>query len=211
MNAAGAIAPRSIVIDYQRDFERLQTTLFGTLFLPPDNVAHQCTVLDISPGGARVTCSRSQSLETCVVLYVEGFGRFNAFVIRSEEGELGLFFVCRDEKRLHILDKLAQYVEAGTISPTRLRRDERTQANAFGHFTRRDGYLIPCVILDISLHGMSLRSLTRPPVGEIVNLGGTFGRVTRHHDQGVAIQFVKVVAGDGLTVPGPVTSMVPLP
>jgi hypothetical protein len=123
---------------------------------------------------------------------------FSAFVrdsesaeIRSEDGKIGLLFAYRDEKRFRIIDKLAQFSESGTTSSRRSRRHERTPANAFGCFTCADGYLVQCHILDISRKGMSVRVLVRPPIGEIVSFGGTYRRVTRHHDQGVVIQFVE--------------------
>jgi hypothetical protein len=174
----------------QRDFQRVQTGLVGALFVPPDGASHECTVIDISSDGARISCGHRAAPEGLVILYVGGFGRFDAFVIRSEGAELGLFFVCREEKRANLQDRLARYVEEGTVSHTRLRRHERMPAIASGHFTRADGYLVTCQVLDISRQGMSVRTLSRPPVGEIVNLGGAHGRVTRHFDDGIAIQFL---------------------
>jgi hypothetical protein len=189
--------------DDQRDFQRVQADLAGTLFVPPDSTPHGCTVIDISAGGARIACNHPVLPKTFTLLYVEGFGRFDAFVIRSEGKELGLFFVCSDEKRHNIRDKLVQYAGQGTVSPTRLRRHERMPANVLGHFVRADGCLVQCQVRDISLQGMSVQTVNRPPVGEIVNLGGAHGRVTRHFDDGVAIQFLVAVTNDAVaTVPG---------
>ncbi|HWY61789.1 MAG TPA: PilZ domain-containing protein [Rhizomicrobium sp.] len=190
MTASPADISPSSTNDDQRDFQRVRTGQVGTVFVPPDGASHKCTIIDISPGGARVAWTHSILPETLTVLYIEGLGRFDAFVIRSEGAELGLFFVCGDEKRLKIQDKLVQYVGQGTVSPTRLRRHQRMPAKAFGHFTRADGNLVPCHVLDISLQGMSVQTLDRPPIGEIVNLGGAFGRVTRHFGDGIAIQFL---------------------
>ena len=44
----------------------------------------------------------------------------------------------------------------------------------------------------MSSQGMSLRTKGRPPIGEIVNFGCTKGRVVRHHENGIAIQFLGV-------------------
>jgi hypothetical protein len=41
---------------------------------------------------------------------------------------------------------------------------------------------------------VSLRTKARPAVGEIVNLGRSWGKVIRHHEEGVAIQFVQIVS-----------------
>jgi hypothetical protein len=46
----------------------------------------------------------------------------------------------------------------------------------------------------MSLQGVSLRTDSRPPIGEIINLGRTWGRVIRHHQDGIAIQFLELMA-----------------
>jgi hypothetical protein len=40
------------------------------------------------------------------------------------------------------------------------------------------------------LSGVSLKTDARPPLGEIVLIGQTAGRVARHHETGIAIEFV---------------------
>jgi len=183
-----AVAPLSTAVEEQRDFDRIEGALSGSLFV--DDVLHRCTAIDISPGGARIKCDHALSLHRRARLHIDGFGSFDSLVIRREDGEFRLLFVSSDAKRFQIIDKLAQFVEGGTTSTKPLRRHERTPANAFAYFTRADGYLVQCYILDISLHKMSIKVLVRPPIGEIVSFGGTYGRVTLHHDHGVVIQFV---------------------
>lgn len=177
-----------------RDHVRVRVGLAASLF-DADQRVHPCTVIDISPGGARIACESILAAESCVVLYVEGFGRFNAFVIRSADGETGLFFVCHDERRLELQEQLARLMDGGAPAPTRLRRHDRQAANAFGYFARANGQLVQCHVLDISLHGLSVQTPTKPPIGEILDLGGAQGRVTRHHDDGIGIQFLRPVTG----------------
>jgi hypothetical protein len=177
-----------------RDHARVRVGLAASLF-DADERAHACTVMDISPGGARVACETVLPAESCVVLYVDGIGRFNAFVIRSEGSEIGLYFVCHDERRLDVQEQLARLVEGGAQTPTRLRRHARQAANAFGYFARANGQLVQCHVLDISLHGLSVQTHTKPPIGEILDLGGAQGRVTRHHDGGIGIQFLREISG----------------
>src|SRR5580693_3866807 len=97
MKTSTATAPLSAMDDDKRNFDRIEGTLAGTLFV--DNVPHQCIVMNISPGGARIKCARAMALDMSVRLYVEGFGSFEACVIRSKDGELGLLFLCKDAKR----------------------------------------------------------------------------------------------------------------
>ena len=72
-----------------------------------------------------------------------------------------------------------------------MRRHARVPALVSGRIVRSNGQIITCDVLDISLEGVSVRTKVRPPVGEIVNLGRTRGRVVRHHEDGFAIQYVR--------------------
>jgi len=45
-------------------------------------------------------------------------------------------------------------------------------------------------MLDISRSGVSVATEMRPPIGESVFISGMAGRVVRHHDTGIAIEFV---------------------
>ena len=50
----------------------------------------------------------------------------------------------------------------------------------------------------MSLSGASIAIEARPPVNTMVILGRMRGRVVRHHDQGVAIQFATLQDPDSL-------------
>jgi hypothetical protein len=45
-------------------------------------------------------------------------------------------------------------------------------------------------VLDLSLSGVSLKTECRPLIGEMVLIGQTAGRVVRHHENGIALEFV---------------------
>jgi hypothetical protein len=49
---------------------------------------------------------------------------------------------------------------------------------------------VNCEVLDLSLSGVSLATDVRPPVGEFVLIGQMAGRVARHHENGIGIEFV---------------------
>jgi PilZ domain-containing protein len=53
----------------------------------------------------------------------------------------------------------------------------------------RDGTEYECRVLDLSLGGTALEVNIRPPVGELVSIGQTEGRVVRHTNEGVAVEF----------------------
>jgi hypothetical protein len=61
-----------------------------------------------------------------------------------------------------------------------------------------DGSVHNCRVIDVSLSGASIACPTKPPVGTMVILGRMRGRVVRHHDLGLALQFVELQDPDSL-------------
>ena len=176
----------------QRAHERIATALAGKFFVPAEQATLDCQVINLSAGGAGVQCAEPPPLNTFVVLYIDGFGRFECVATRFVDGELGLRFVCKEAKRQRLLQDLASYVNNGTTNGTLLRRHPRAPSISVGYFSRPNGELARCDVLDISLQGVSLRTDSRPPLGEVINLGRTWGRVIRHHEDGIAVQFVEL-------------------
>ncbi|MGB6086227.1 PilZ domain-containing protein, partial [Parvibaculum sp.] len=52
-----------------------------------------------------------------------------------------------------------------------------------------DGQTMPCRIIDMSLGGAQVAVENRPPIGTEVAIGRMSGRVVRHTEEGVGIQF----------------------
>jgi hypothetical protein len=77
------------------------------------------------------------------------------------------------------------YIAGARLEDTRLRRTERVAT------PRQADEELEFAIRDISLSGASFVAAERPPVGEIVAIGRTAGRVTRHFPDGFAIEFLR--------------------
>jgi PilZ domain len=176
----------------QPQYERISTALGGKLFVPAEESTLDCQVCNLSGGGAGVQCDEPPPLDTFVVLYIDGFGRFECVATRYIDGELGLKFVCKEAKRQRLLADIASYVDSGATAQTKLRRHPRASSVSVGYFQRPSGELVRCDVLDISLQGISLRTNSRPPIGEVINLGRSWGRVMRHHQDGIALQFLEI-------------------
>jgi hypothetical protein len=146
----------------------------------------------MSPGGAQVTCEIVPQPQADVVLYIDGFGRFEGAVARSPKGEggFGVRFNCTALKRERIAEQLNHYLKNGAIDETLLRRHDRKPSRGLARFTRASGEVVNCEVLDLSLGGVSLATEVRPQIGEIVLIGQMAGRVARIHENGIAIEFV---------------------
>lgn len=174
----------------RRRFRRVRVNLPGKAFIPTDRQEAECTVKDMSPGGANITCAMPLTPETQIVLYVDGFGRFEGTVARSDGNNTGVRFVSTALKRERTAEQLTLFLNRSLVDDADLRRDDRTPTKGLTRFTRADGQLVPCEVLDLSMSGISVKTEVRPPIGEYVLIGQLAGRIARHHEEGVGIEFV---------------------
>jgi hypothetical protein len=174
----------------RRRFRRVRVDLPGRLFIPADSREARCTVTDLSPGGAAIACETVPEAGIQVVLYVDNFGRFEGTVVRRDGYGFGIAFVCTPSKRERIAEQLILFLNKTLVDESALRRHERASQKGFAKFTRADGQVVQCEVMDISVGGVSLRTDVRPPIGEFVLIAQIAGRVARHHGDGVGIQFV---------------------
>src|SRR5437868_2192346 len=176
-----------------RKFERIKLFLPGQLFNPLTEQSAPCKVLNLSAGGAAVQCETDFPAGLSLVLYIENFGRFEGRTLIHGDGQLALEFSIGETKRRRLKDMLQSFAAGGVAGVTETRKHARVPSLVSGSITRENGEQMMCDVLDISLDGVSLRTRVRPPVGEIVNLGRARGRVVRHHEEGIAIQYVKEI------------------
>ncbi len=174
----------------QRRFRRVRVDMMGRLFVPSDSRECQCKVIDLSPGGASLECDMAPEMGTPVVLYLDGFGRLEGTITRGIPGDLGLRFSCTVMKRERIAEQLILFMNRDLIDEAELRRSSRARQKGIARFTRSDGQLVSCEVLDLSVNGVSLKTDVRPPIGEFVLIGQMAGRIARHHDEGIGIEFV---------------------
>jgi hypothetical protein len=174
----------------RRRFRRVRVDLTGRLFVPADSRECHCKIVDLSPGGASLECDLVLEGGTQVVLYVDGFGRLEGSVVRNEGGDFGVRFNCTPAKRERIAEQLILFMNRTLIDETEMRRHDRTPTKGIARFTRADGQFVACEVMDLSVSGVSLKTDVRPPIGEFVLIGQMAGRVARHHEHGIGIEFV---------------------
>ncbi|HEX3753869.1 MAG TPA: PilZ domain-containing protein [Rhizomicrobium sp.] len=174
----------------KRRFRRVTVDLPGRLFFPADSREERCTVADLSPGGAAVRGDITAEKGAAVVLYADGFGRFEGHVARLDGYGFGIAFVSTPAKRERTAEQLTLFLNKALADDSVLRRHERSGRKGFAKFTRADGQIVSCEVMDISVGGVSLRTEIKPPVGEFVLIAQIAGRVARHHEHGIGIEFI---------------------
>jgi hypothetical protein len=191
VNREAAIAR---AIAERRRHERVQVDLPGRLFLPGDGRESPCRVVEMSAEGAQVVCDLIPDTGSFAILYIEGFGRFETEVVRSEWDRFAVALRCSQLKQNRVAELLQQLTHGGEVNQPLLRRHERVEGEGIAHFTRSSGQIIACEVLDLSLSGVSLKTEVKPAIGEIVMIGQMSGRVVRHHECGIGVEFTKAPA-----------------
>lgn len=176
----------------RRRFRRVRVDLAGRLFFPATSHEVQCNVADLSPGGASLDCEHAPESGTQVVLYIDGFGRFEGTAVRRDgRPGFGMRFNATALKREKIAEQLTLFMNKALVdAATVMRAHDRTPTKGLAQFTRADGTVIKCEVLDLSPTGVSVKTAVRPLIGEFVLIGQLAGRVARHHADGIGIQFV---------------------
>ncbi|HUJ02906.1 MAG TPA: PilZ domain-containing protein [Rhizomicrobium sp.] len=178
----------------RRRYRRVNVDLPGRFFFPADGREGECRVVDLSPGGAQIDSGFLPEPEAQIILYVEGFGRLEGQVTRPEGANFGVMFNCSALKRERIAEQLMLLMNRGLLDDAVIRRHERAPAPGMATFTRSNGDVVACEVVDLSLSGVSLNTRLRPPVGETVLIGQMAGRVARHHEHGIAIEFMRAAS-----------------
>jgi hypothetical protein len=170
----------------RRQYKRVFVEIPGAVFVPTSRREATCKITNISPSGAEIVCAIERLLDTQIVLYAAGLGRFDGHVIWNREGRYGVRFSNSEFKQARLADELARRDSVGTEA----RNETRTKTNSLAKFTREDGSVVPCAILDFSTSGVLVQSKVRPQIGEYVLMGGMVGRVVRYDATGIGIEFI---------------------
>ena len=168
---------------------RVQVDLSGKFFVPAEQREEPCRIVDLSPSGARIASDFVPRTGSHVILYVDEFGRFECDVVRSEWGHFGVLFRCSSLKQARLAEQLDIIAKQGTVQSSSLRRHQRRTTGELSQFTRSTGETVPCEVLDLSLSGLSLKTAVKPLIGEVITIGHVSGRVVRHHETGIALEF----------------------
>ncbi|HTQ13826.1 MAG TPA: PilZ domain-containing protein [Rhizomicrobium sp.] len=202
----------------RRRHRRVRVDLAGRLFVPAEEREAQCRITDLSPGGAQVASDIVPAADSQIVLYIDGFGRLEGVVARPRAdaadaadkpgNAFGVRFVCTPMKRERIAEQLILLMNKGAIDESAMRRHDREPTRGLARFTRSNGDVVACEVMDLSLSGVSLKTEIRPPLGEVVLIGQMAGRIVRHHESGIAVEFVGAPAAPTIERPAAKLSVV---
>lgn len=178
----------------RRRFERTHVPASGRLMVPAGS-EHDCHVIDISQVGIALNCSADVQQGEKIIVYLNDLGRFEGFVIRfiSEGFAIETQLPPRQRKRL------VERIDWLLLGDKKANKRSATRRAPFGneltehdHIIVKDGIEVPFNVLDISTTGAHLEIRNRPQIGTPVTVGKNLGRVVRHTEEGVGVEFMDV-------------------
>lgn len=164
-----------------------------------DKQEYPCQVVNMSAGGMAMIAPVSVKDGERIVAYLDNLGRIEGIVVRSFEGGFAVRILASLYKRERIANLLTWLINQKSLGLGEERKHERIvpRINA-SKLIMPNGDVHNCRVIDVSLSGASVACTVKPPLGTMVILGRMRGRVVRHHELGIALQFIELQDPDSL-------------
>ena len=182
----------------RRRFQRVRVNLLGRYMLS-DRREYPCQVADMSPGGMALIAPVRGQVSERVIAYVNHVGRLEGVVARHIENGFAMTIAATPRKRDKLAAQLTWLANRHILGLPEDRRHGRiTPRNPAGRLILANGRNVACRVIDISQSGAAIATDLRPEIGSPITIGKTQGRVVRHLDDGIAIEFTRLQHPDFL-------------
>ena len=176
----------------RRRFQRVNIPLLGR-FMRQNKQEYPCQIVNVSAGGIAVRASITGEMGERIVIYLDTLGRIEGKIVRVNKDGFALQLSASGYKREKIANQLTWLINKDRVSRIEDRRHDRIiPKKTTIKITMANGDSSDCQILDVSLGGAAVWLEPKPSVGELVTLGLTRGRVVRHTEQGISIEFLEI-------------------
>lgn len=185
-------ANKATLSDDRRRFQRVNVPLLGR-FMRQNKEEYPCQIVNVSAGGVALRAPISGEIGERIVIYIDTLGRIEGEIVRSYPEGFALNLNASAYKREKIANQLTWLVNKDQLSRIEDRRHDRIiPKKTLTKLTLADGTSCECKILDVSLGGAAVMVEPKPDVGQLVTLGLTPGRVLRHTEHGISIEFLEI-------------------
>ena len=183
----------------KRSYQRVSVQVHGR-FMREDRTEHSCDILDMSPGDASFRSQAVCAPGERVIAYLDHMGRIEGRVTRATTDGFAAEIVASERKREKLAAQLTWLVNRHELNLPEDRRHNRAanQAVAASIIELEDGRKYPCRIIDLSLSGAAVSIAVKPPIGTAMRLGIKQGRIVRHFEDGVAVEFLTLQTHESL-------------
>lgn len=161
---------------------------------------YDCTALEMSPGDVLLTSPARPRGGERIIAYVDHVGRLEGTVSRVADDAFVIQLNATERKREKLAAQLTWIANKHELGlPEDRRHDRLAPRKTLTELTVDTGERYSCRIIDLSLSGAAVDIDTRPAVGSPVRLGNMKGRIVRHFQEGVAIEFSGIQSREALT------------
>lgn len=162
----------------------------GARCLFEDRREVECRIVDMSVAGAALEAPALGLPHERIVAYVEDVGRLEGRIVRRFSGGFAFSWESSPTRRDKLADRLTWIANRAVLGLADDRRHERAvPTEPWSRLVFADGSTTRCRILDVSTSGAAVRSEMRPPIGARVFLGRMSGRIVRHGEASIGIEF----------------------
>ena len=173
----------------RRRYRRVELSLLGR-FMRSNHEEHHCRLVDISVGGASLQGPLTVELGETVVVYFDELGRLEGTVTRRMTEGFAIEFKATARKREKLAEQLTWLINRNILGlPDERRHDRIVPEKKEIKLHLPNGAHIVCTMIDVSVGGASIGTDARPELGTEIVLGRLRGRIVRHHDAGLGIEF----------------------
>jgi hypothetical protein len=182
----------------RRRFQRVKVNLIGRYMLS-DRREYPCQVADMSPGGMALMAPVRGKVSERVIAYVDHVGRLEGVIARLLENGFAMTIAATARKRDKLAAQLTWLANRHILGLPEDRRHGRiAPRNPAGRLILANGVNLACRVIDISQSGTAIATDRRPELGSPITVGKTSGRVVRHLEDGIAIEFTRLQHPDFL-------------
>ena len=182
----------------RRRFQRVHVNLLGRYMLA-DRREYPCQVVNMSPGGMALIAPVCGQVAERVIAYVDHVGRLEGVIARHFENGFAMIIAATSRKRDKLAAQLTWLANRHILGLPEDRRHGRiTPRNPAGRLILANGINVACRVIDISQSGAAVATDQRPEIGSPITIGRTSGKVVRHLEDGIAIEFTRLQHPDFL-------------
>ena len=128
-----------------------------------------------------------------VIAYIDHVGRLEGTIVRQFQNGFAMTIAATPRKRDKLASQLTWLANRHVLGLPEDRRHGRVvPRDPVTNLVLPDGKAATCRLIDMSLSGAGVTTEERPPIGLLVTLGKTQGRVVRHLDHGFAVEFTRL-------------------
>lgn len=176
----------------RRRFQRVRVNLLGRYMLA-DRREFPCQVSDMSPGGMALIAPVVGRTGERVIAYVDHVGRLEGVITRQFQNGFAMTVAATARKRDKLAAQLTWLANRHILClPEDRRHGRRPPQVPFARLILPNGNNVAVRVIDISQSGVALATEQRPEIGAAVTVGKTPGRVVRHLEDGIAVEFTRL-------------------